>query len=86
MMYEKKWEKVEAVCSSVDFNLGRCISLSLYHEIFKRWEAIGFRMPGEPEHAPSHWKKVAMIDLTKPLSANNRSISSNLAGTFPIRN
>ena len=33
-------------------------SIFLYHEIFKRWGAIGFRMPGEPEHAPSHRKKL----------------------------
>ena len=82
-MYEEEMGEGGS-CMQLGRSLEFClVSILLYHEIFKRWGAIGFRMPGEPEHAPSHRKKVAMIDLTKPLSANHRVICALVSGHLP---
>ena len=41
-------------------------------------------MPGEPDLAPSHRKKDAMIDLTEAHSANYTAILSGTSGDLSI--
>ena len=41
-------------------------------------------MPGEPDLAPSHWKKDAMIDLTEAPPANYKAILSGASGNLSL--